>query len=84
MICSIYKGLKKPGSYLYIKKSIETNDDFSNLPASLLTIMGKLELVMQLQITPSTKLAHAPADEVLAEIEANGFYLQLPDPCYKF
>jgi len=84
MICSIYKGLKKQGSYLYMESPIGKKDDFSSLPESLLTIMGKLELVMQLKINQSTKLAQAPAKEVLAEIELNGFYLQLPDPDYKF
>jgi uncharacterized protein YcgL (UPF0745 family) len=84
MICTIYKGLKKQGSYLYIKSTIGKKDDFSNLPESLLTIMGKLELVMQLKINQSTKLAQAQASEVLAEIDLNGFYLQLPDPDYKF
>jgi len=84
MICSIYKGLKKQGSYLYLKSTLGKQDDFSNLPESLLSIMGKLELVMQLEINHSTKLAQAQANEVLAEIELNDFYLQLPDPNYKF
>ena len=84
MICSIYKGLKKQGTYLYIKKSIEKKDDFSNLPESLLSLMGKLELVMQLEINQTTKLVQAHASDVLAEIELNGFYLQIPDPDYKF
>jgi len=80
MICSIYKGLKKQGSYLYIKKSSALTDDFSILPESLLSILGKLELVMQLEVKPATKLAQADAKDVLAQIELNGFYLQLPDP----
>ncbi len=80
MMCSIYKGLKKQGSYLFIKKSINKKDDFSNLPESLLMIMGKLELVMQLEINYSTKLIQAHAVDVLSEIELNGYYLQLADP----
>ncbi len=76
MLCSIYKGLKKTGSYLYIKN----RDDFSAIPESLLTIMGKLEFVMLLDLKSSTRLVQANITDVLNELELNGFYLQLADP----
>lgn len=44
----IYKGSKKQGSYLYIVHK----DDFSQVSEILLTVMGKLEFVMNLQLNP--------------------------------
>ncbi|MFK5984764.1 MAG: YcgL domain-containing protein [Pseudomonadota bacterium] len=80
MICSIYKSIKKLGSYLYLPNK----DDFSMVPESLLNIMGKLEFVMILDIKPSTSLAQADVKEVLNELQSNGFYLQLADPKFPF
>jgi uncharacterized protein YcgL (UPF0745 family) len=79
MICSVYRGFKKPDSYIFIRKASGAKDDFSCIPDPLLAIVGKLELAMQLNINESTKLALADAQDVLLEIEDKGFYLQLND-----
>ncbi|MCK5647877.1 MAG: YcgL domain-containing protein, partial [Gammaproteobacteria bacterium] len=42
----IYKSSKKQDSYLYI----EQEDDFSRLPEILISALGKLDLVMTLDL----------------------------------
>ncbi|MDX1251443.1 MAG: YcgL domain-containing protein [Gammaproteobacteria bacterium] len=74
MKCAIYKSLKKPDTYLYI----ERENDFSRIPEGLLQLLGRLELVMNLDLTPGRKLAQADADEVRRQLDVQGYYLQMP------
>lgn len=74
MQCHIYKGRKKQDHYLYLPKE----GDFSKIPASLLQLLGPLEEVMILELTPDMRLARANPAEVLRTIAEQGFYLQLP------
>jgi len=74
MNCAIYKGIKKEGSYLYI----ENEDDFDSVPEALLSMLGELEFVITIELALQKKLAQADAVEVLKQIEANGYYLQVP------
>lgn len=74
MQCVIYKGAKKPDTYLYVALP----DDFSCVPEQLLLIMGRLEYVMTLDLDAGKKLACADAGEVCDQLLAQGFYLQLP------
>jgi uncharacterized protein YcgL (UPF0745 family) len=39
MHCAIYKGHRKPDTYLFVERP----DDFSRLPGALLRLMGRLE-----------------------------------------
>lgn len=74
MQCYIYKSLKKSELYLYLT----AKDDFSAVPKALLDSFGKLELVMELALTPERKLAKEEAEKVLAALEKQGFFVQLP------
>lgn len=74
MQCYIYKGLKKPDSYLYI----EREEDFSRVPEALLNMVGKLEYVMTLELNRRLQLARVSVDEVMRLLDERGFYLQLP------
>ncbi len=74
MKCVIYKGSRKPDAYLYIQRE----GDFSQVPESLLDLMGSLQLVISLDVTADSTLAQARADEVLQQLRDQGFYLQLP------
>lgn len=71
----IYKAKKKPDSYLYIA----LEDDFSNVPETLLSILGSLEFVMNLELNADRKLARADVNQVMADLKEYGFYLQMPD-----
>lgn len=76
MLCSIYKSLVKPDTYLYIEK----RDDFSRVPEKLLETFGRPQFVMLINLASKDKLAQAEKQKVLDELADKGFYLQLPPP----
>lgn len=74
MLCFIYKSLKKNELYLYL----ENKDDFSPIPEELFKSLGRLEFVMELELSPQRKLAREDAVKVIAGLEKKGFYMQMP------
>lgn len=78
MDCSIYKGNKKYDTYLYVEKE----DDFSRVPEALMKMMGTLEFVMNVELSNERQLAQADVVEVMAKLENDGFYLQMPKKEY--
>jgi len=74
MLCFIYKSLKKDYLYLYITKK----DDFSQVPEALFNSMGKMEFVMELELSAERKLANEDAVKVIASLQEKGFFVQLP------
>ena len=78
MNCAIYKGSKKYDSYLYIEKE----DDFSRVPDALISMLGKLEFVMALELSAERQLAQADVNAVMEKLKSEGFYLQMPKQDY--
>jgi uncharacterized protein YcgL (UPF0745 family) len=74
MQCFIYKSLKKDQLYLYVDKK----DDFSRVPEDLFNSFGRIEFVMDLELTPERKLAKEDAAKVLESLKTKGFFVQLP------
>jgi uncharacterized protein YcgL (UPF0745 family) len=74
MQCYIYKSLKKHLLYIYISQK----DDFSRVPDELIQTMGKLEFVLELELSPERKLAKEDSQKVLASLQDKGFFVQLP------
>ncbi len=74
MQCYIYKSLKKDELYLYLTRK----DDFSAVPENLLKSFGKLEFVMELELSPARKLARESSLKVMEKLNENGFFVQLP------
>jgi uncharacterized protein YcgL (UPF0745 family) len=72
--CYIYKSPCKPETYLFVLQE----NDFSGVPAALLEALGKLEKVMDIQLTPERKLARGNARQIINDLKATGFHLQLP------
>ena len=70
----IYKGSKKQETYLYI----ENKDDFSRVPQELIDVLGQLSHVMTIELSIEKKLAQADARQVMADLQENGYYLQMP------
>lgn len=70
----IYKSLKKDELYLYLQKK----DDFSVIPEPLFNSFGKIEFVMELEITPERKLAREDVTKVINSLQQKGFFVQLP------
>lgn len=76
MICVIYRSTKRDQTYLYVEKK----DDFSRVPAELMTSFGEPKLAMLLPLDGSKKLVNADLEKVKQALEEQGYYLQLPPP----
>lgn len=74
MHCVIYRSTKKTDHYLYI----ERENEFSRVPQALLTLLGKLEHVMTLELNAQRKLAQADVVQVMKHLQEQGYYLQMP------
>ncbi|MES2624208.1 MAG: YcgL domain-containing protein [Pseudomonadota bacterium] len=74
VLCTIYRSNREREMYIYVNRA----DGLSRLPEELLARLGTTSEVMTIKLTPDRKLARAKAPEVLAAIEAKGFYMQLP------
>jgi hypothetical protein len=76
MLCAIYKSPKKANTYLYVK----TRDDFSDVPAALITTFGSPILVTLVNLATKEKLGFADLQKVESKLTEQGYYLQLPPP----
>ncbi|MBA6265662.1 MAG: YcgL domain-containing protein [Colwellia sp.] len=76
MLCTIYKSTKKAQTYLFVKH----RNDFSAVPAPLMLIFGTPSLVTVMSLANKKKLALADIEKVKANLNEQGFYLQLPPP----
>ena len=74
MYCQVFKGSRKQDHYIYVPTGYDTSD----LPTSLLALLGELLPVVELELTPERKLANADTVEVIAQLSERGFYLQMP------
>lgn len=70
----VYKSLRKPDTYLYLRKQ----DDFSALPPAVREPLGELVFVLEFALTANRRLARADPAVVLANLQAQGFHLQFP------
>lgn len=74
LFVDIYRSSKKEGMYLYVIKDANLDE----LPELLQKEFSKRELAMSIELTPEKKLATADARKVMASIEEQGYYLQMP------
>ena len=75
-VIEIFKGHKKEEMYLYV----EQKNGLKSVPVDLLATFGQTESVMVLLLTKDKKLARVTASDVLAAIEDQGYFLQMPPP----
>lgn len=75
-VIEIFKGHKKEEMYLYV----EQKNGLKSVPEDLLATFGQTESVMVLVLTKDKKLARVTASDVLAAIEDQGYFLQMPPP----
>ncbi|TGD73571.1 YcgL domain-containing protein [Mangrovimicrobium sediminis] len=73
-LVEIFRSSRKDEMYLYVDRA----RGLADVPEPLLQQFGEPTSVMSLMLEPARKLARADAAEVLAKIEAQGFYLQMP------
>lgn len=74
LLCEVFRSSKKEEMYLYVDKSCGVE----GVPDALLAQFGELMPVMTLFLTHQRKLARADVAVVLASIQEQGFYLQMP------
>lgn len=79
MQCFVYKGNKYDDRYLFVLKE----GDFASVPASLLALLGELNLVMSLDLDQRQQLAGAEIETVKAQLREKGFFLQMPRESYQ-
>lgn len=72
--CVVYRCSGKPDAYLFV----ERQDDFSQVPAPLLRLLGRLDLVMTLDLHPGRVLAQADPQAVMHALAEQGYFLQMP------
>ena len=73
-ICSIYKSPRKNEMYLYVLKA----DALTRVPEGLLAVFGSPAHAFDLVLSPERQLAREDINKVLANIEAQGYHLQMP------
>lgn len=78
MQCFIYKGSKKSDSYLYVRQ----NNDFSDVPNQLLELLGKLDCVMELDLSARDTLAQVDINVVKTALRQQGYFYQIPPKDY--
>lgn len=72
--CEVYASPRREGMYLFVDRA----DGLERVPGALLERFGKPRLALSLVLHPERRLARADATEVLAALDRQGFFLQLP------
>lgn len=72
--CCVYKSLRKQETFLFVL----VEDDFSRVPEQLLEALGKLEKLIELELTPERQMARGKASHIINDLLEKGFHLQLP------
>ncbi|WP_350559094.1 YcgL domain-containing protein [Psychrobacter sp. CAL346-MNA-CIBAN-0220] len=84
MHCDIYKFLRRDDMYVYIARPDYPNDtdeikDWLNiLPKDFRTGLGVSKFVMHLDLDATPTLARVDKEEVLAKLQSQGYYVQMP------
>ena len=74
LTCWIYRASRQEEMYLYLREK----DNFALVPDSLRNALGRLELVLELTLSPDRHLAREDVRQVLANLHGQGFHLQMP------
>ncbi|MFP3874121.1 MAG: YcgL domain-containing protein [Thiohalophilus sp.] len=74
MNCYVYRSRRKPGTYVYLP----VEDDWSEVPEHIRQILGETERFLELALTPERQLARCTGADVIAAMQQQGFYLQMP------
>jgi len=75
MLCHIYRSNRKTDTYLYLAEK----DDFTIVPDELLRVFGPPEFSFSFDLTEERALAREDTDEVLDNLDKQGYHLQLRD-----
>ena len=78
--CDVYRSSKKENLYLYVK----AGEDPAKVPGELLAQFGEPELALSFTLHAERSLAREDPLRVMANLESQGFHLQLPPADEKF
>ncbi|MEZ5477401.1 MAG: YcgL domain-containing protein [Thiolinea sp.] len=74
MQCYVYRSKHKRQTYLFLPEK----DNFSQVPESLLQLFGIAEFSFEFELRPGRQMIMTDTDQVIRNLEENGFFLQLP------
>ncbi|NGY04715.1 YcgL domain-containing protein [Solimonas terrae] len=74
--CLVYRCARQPEMYLYVRAGL----GHDQLPEALIARTGRLTEVMKLTLTPERKLARVDVGKVIEQLQASGYFLQMPPP----
>jgi uncharacterized protein YcgL (UPF0745 family) len=72
--CRVYRSTRRDELYVYVLRD-STPDD---LPQALGRLTGRLAFVMDLDLHQGRRLARCDVQTVMASLEEQGYYLQMP------
>ena len=72
--CCVYKSLRKQETFLFVLQE----NDFSRVPEPLLEALGKIEKLIELELTPERQMAKGKASHIINDLLEKGFHLQMP------
>lgn len=75
MLAFVYKSLRKPDTYLYLREK----DAFALVPDPIRVPLGQLVLVLQVDLQEGRRLAREDSAVVRRNLVALGFHLQRPE-----
>lgn len=74
MQCFVFRSTKKEGMYIYLRDK----EQLENLPDPVKNQLGVPEFALEFELTPERKLGFENSAEVIANLESQGFHLQMP------
>lgn len=70
----VYKSQRQADTYVFLA----TRDAFDVLPGPVRAQLGALSFVLDVALVPGRQLARGNADQVRAQLQSQGFHLQMP------
>lgn len=74
MQCYVFRSSKKEGMYIYLPNK----EQLESLPEPVKKQLGEPEFALEFELTPERKLGYENATDVIANLESQGFHLQMP------
>ena len=74
ILARVYKGSRRDDTYLFVP----AQERLVRVPPALLETMGRLELVMEVELHHGRRLAREDIRLVMRNLEDQGYHLQMP------
>lgn len=74
ILARVYKGSRRDETYLFVP----AEERLGRVPPALLETMGRLELVLEIELHHGRRLAREDVQLVMRNLEDQGYHLQMP------